>query len=79
MSDMDAAKRVIFVLSVLLIVFSLVGSYVVFQKIGFQPETSSQSVQQGEIKLTILPPARGASATGYVGFKVVPSSEQPGE
>ena len=67
---MAKVNNMVLVLTVLLLVISLFGTFMLMSNISF--ETPGGPVGQGEVKFGVLPEPGQDADTGYVGFKILP-------
>jgi len=73
---MAKTSNLVLVLSVVLLITSIVGTFVMIEKVSFGiPGESPKPVQQGKVELTILPTPAGVSSTGMIGVAILPSKE----
>jgi len=81
----DISKTTIGVLLILVVIISVIGTWVVLNSITVTQQPASQSSQtqsQGNLRLTVLPqsqPAKSSSSSGTVTLNVLKSGEKGGE
>jgi hypothetical protein len=72
---MAKANNMVLVLSIILLMISVIGTFVMIEKISLNvPGEGHKSVQQGIVGFTILPTLEGDSATGRIGVAILPST-----
>jgi len=69
---MVETKNMLFTLSVILLVISLFGTYIVLTPVDTYPSRAPESVQEGKVKLNILPGPGSDAVTGKVALKILP-------
>lgn len=69
---MAKSNNVLLALTVVLLLVSLFGTFALMNSITFKtpPAGPSPGIQQGEIKLGILPEPSYDSTTGYIGLEI---------
>jgi len=73
---MAKTNNLVLILSVVLLIVSIVGTFVMIEKVSFGiPGEGPKPVQQGKVELTILPAPAGVSSTGMIGVAILPSNE----
>jgi len=71
---MVKTNNTILFLSVILLIISLAGTFLMLEKTSFNlPGEGPEPVQQGKVELTILPAPAGVSSTGMIGVAILPS------
>jgi hypothetical protein len=69
---MAKVNNLVLALTIVLLFISLVGTFTLLGNINFETPGVPGGVQQGQVKVSILPEPGSDAATGFVGFKVLP-------
>jgi hypothetical protein len=71
---MAKSNNMLLVLAIALLIVSLFGTVAILNSVGMAnvPVTKPSTIQQGQVKLEIVPDAGADAATGYVTLNILP-------
>lgn len=71
---MAKSNNMLLVLAIALLIVSLFGTVAILNSVGMAnvPITKTSTIQQGQIKLEIVPGAGSDAATGHVALSILP-------